>query len=152
MLAYHETTEEEKHRISSWKYEGDYAVYNSTSYEEQKKRQLGFANPGNHYYSFYEEEKLVGFINLYKKETEIFLGAGINPRCCNRGYGQQMIKAACGISRKLFPGKTLHLEVRTWNARAIRCYEKCGFYIAGEPVKRMTPIGEGIFYRMEFPV
>ena len=32
MLTYHKTTEEEKYRITAWKYDGDYAVYNSTPY------------------------------------------------------------------------------------------------------------------------
>ena len=53
MLTYHKTTEEEKYVITEWKYPGEYAVYDSTPYEEQKKRGFGFANPSNHFYSFY---------------------------------------------------------------------------------------------------
>lgn len=41
------------------------------------------------------------------------------------------------------------MEVRTWNARAVRCYEKAGFQIIGEPIARTTPLGEGAFYRMK---
>lgn len=37
MLTYHKTTEEEKYRITAWKYDGDYAVYNSTPYAQQKR-------------------------------------------------------------------------------------------------------------------
>ena len=33
MLTYHKTTEEEKYRITAWKYDGDYAIYNSTGQE-----------------------------------------------------------------------------------------------------------------------
>ena len=44
----------------------------------------------------------------------------------------------------LFPGKPLYLEVRTWNTRAVRCYEKAGFRIDGEPVHRTTAAGEGM--------
>lgn len=148
MLTYQETTEEEKYIISAWKYDGDYAIYNNEPYEEQKKKHFGFANSRNHHYSFYDGERLVGFINLYKKGTEVFFGIGANPEYCNRGYGQQMTRTACEISYKLFPGKPLHLEVRTWNTRAVRCYEKAGFRIVGEPIKRTTPIGEGVFHHM----
>ena len=35
MLTYHKTTEEEKYGITEWKYPGEYAVYDSTPYEEQ---------------------------------------------------------------------------------------------------------------------
>ena len=148
MLTNHKTTEEEKYIITEWKYDGDYAIYNEEPYEEHKKKNFGFADTRNNFYSFYDEKKLVGFINLYEEKTEVFFGIGVNPECCNQGYGQQMIKAAREISNKLFPEKPLYLEVRTWNKRAVRCYEKAGFHIVGEPIKQTTPIGEGVFYHM----
>ncbi|MFU2423952.1 MAG: GNAT family N-acetyltransferase [Bacteroides sp.] len=48
------------------------------------------ANPKNNFFSFYENENLIGFINLYEEDTEIFFGIGVNPEFCNKGYGQQM--------------------------------------------------------------
>lgn len=148
MLACHPTTEEEKILITEWKYEGEYSVYNAEPYEEQKKKGFGFANPQNHFYSFYDEKKLIGFINLYEEKTEVFFGIGVKPEECGKGYGSQMTETACKISRRLFPGKPLYLEVRTWNQRAVRCYEKAGFHIAGEPIRQTTSAGEGVFYHM----
>ena len=148
MLACHPTTEEEKILIKEWKYEGEYSVYNAEPYEEQKKKGFGFANPQNHFYSFYDEKKLIGFINLYEEKTEVFFGIGVKPEECGKGYGSQMTETACKISRRLFPGKPLYLEVRTWNQRAVRCYEKAGFHIAGEPIRQTTSAGEGVFYHM----
>ena len=95
MLTYHKTTEEEKYRITAWKYDGDYAVYNSTPYAQQKQTGFGFANPKNHFYSFYDGTDLVGFINLYEEETEVFFGIGAAPEHCGKGYGQQMTRIAC---------------------------------------------------------
>ena len=148
MPACHPTTEEEKILITEWKYEGEYSVYNAEPYEEQKKKGFGFANPQNHFYSFYDEKKLIGFINLYEEKTEVFFGIGVKPEECGKGYGSQMTETACKISRGLFPGKPLYLEVRTWNQRAVRCYEKAGFHIAGEPIRQTTSAGEGVFYHM----
>lgn len=148
MLACHPMTEEEKILITEWKYEGEYSVYNAEPYEEQKKKGFGFANPQNHFYSFYDEKKLIGFINLYEEETEVFFGIGVKPEECGKGYGSQMTETACKISRGLFPGKPLYLEVRTWNQRAVRCYEKAGFHIVGEPIRQTTSAGEGVFYHM----
>ena len=147
-LACHPTTEEEKYRINAWNYTGDYAIYNNPPYEEQKKRGFGFANPQNNFYSFYDGTSLVGFVNLSEEENEVFFGIGVNPDCCNHGYGQQMTRIACELSQTLFPGKPLYLEVRTWNTRAVRCYEKAGFCITGEPILQKTSLGEGLFYRM----
>ena len=98
MLTYHKTTEEEKYRITAWKYDGDYAVYNSTPYAQQKQTGFGFANPKNHFYSFYDGTDLIGFINLYEEETEVFFGIGAAPEHCGKGYGQQMTRIACSIS------------------------------------------------------
>ncbi len=148
MLAFHKTTEEEKQQICEWKYDGAYAVYNSISYEEQVKAQRGFANPKNNFYSFSDGTQLIGYINLIEKETAVFFGVGVAPAFCGRGYGREICKAAIGLSHQLYPGKPVCLQVRTWNTRAVRCYEKAGFRIVGEPVRIATPIGEGLFYRM----
>ena len=56
-----------------------------------------------------------------------------------------MTETACALSRRLFPGKPLYLEVRTWNTRAVRCYQKAGFRIDGEPIRQTTSLGEGLF-------
>lgn len=148
MLVLHKTTEEEKRAICEWKYNGRYAIYNSIPYEEQIRTHRGFADPKNNYYSFSDGEQLIGYINLVERETEVFFGIGVNPVFCNQGYGQKICEKACELSRQLYPGKPIYLEVRTWNQRALRCYEKAGFRTVGEPIKRTTPIGEGLFFRM----
>ena len=82
MLTYHKTTEEEKERITAWQYTGEYAIYNTAPYAEQKARGVGFANPKNNFYSFLEDGALVGFINLYEEPTEVFFGIGVSARTC----------------------------------------------------------------------
>lgn len=148
MLTYHQTTENEKYEINDWKYSGDYAIYNNPPYEEQKKTGRGFANPVNHFYSFYDNAALVGFINLSDEGSEVFFGIGASPDYCNKRYGQQMTQTAWEISQQLFPGKPVYLEVRTWNKRAVRCYEKAGFHIVGDPIHQTTSAGDGVFYHM----
>ncbi len=44
----------------------------------------------------------------------------------------------------------MYLEVRTWNQRAIACYEKAGFIIDGSVIEQETMSGAGKFYRMIF--
>ena len=120
MLTYHPTTEAEKEAICAWQYPGEYAMYNNPPYVEQKKHGYGFANPANNFYSFYDGETLVGFVNLSDEGSEVFFGIGAHPDHCGQGY--------C--------------------TRAVRCYEKAGFRVVGEPVKLVTLSGEGTFYHM----
>lgn len=147
-LSFHKTTEEEKYIISKWKYKGEYSIYNSIPYEKQIETHCGFADPENNFYSFVEASYLIGYINLKENDNEVLFGIGLNPDFCNMGYGQKISKKACEISHKLYPDKPVCLEVRTWNKRAVKCYEKAGFRIVGEPIKKETPAGEGLFYFM----
>lgn len=77
----------------------------------------------------------------------MFIGIGVNPQVCNKGYGTEMLKMAYATSKQLYPNKPLYLEVRTWNERAIRCYEKAGF-VKDQEIKQVTFMGEGVFWRM----
>ncbi|MGN0977811.1 MAG: GNAT family N-acetyltransferase, partial [Faecousia sp.] len=58
------------------------------------------------------------------------------------------LKEVCELSKRRYPDKPLYLEVRTWNVRAVRCYEKAGFRIDGASFEQVTGMGPGTFYRM----
>lgn len=148
-LTYHIVTEEEKAEICSWRYEGKYSMYDLPEYEEFKAKKKGFCNPDHekNYYSFYNEDKLIGFVNIFEEEKEIFIGIGVTPDSCGQGYGKAMLDTAYKISKELYPEKPLYLEVRTWNKRAVNCYKSAGFVI-DKTVEETTSIGPGEFYRM----
>ena len=143
-------TEEDKREICAWKYDGACEVYNLPSYEKMQTQQMGFMNPKaeKNFLAFLDNDVLVGFVNILEKKDEVFIGIGVNPVLCNRHYGRRMLMLSYEISKRRYPNKPLYLEVRTWHTRAIRCYEKAGFQIDGEPYKLTTGIGSGTFYRM----
>lgn len=96
MLECHKTTEDEKRIICEWKYDGEYAIYNSIPYEKQVETQRGFANPKNNFYSFCDGATLVGYINLIEKDSEVIFGIGVNPAYCNQG-NPSVWKSGLGI-------------------------------------------------------
>lgn len=149
-LVYGSLSEDAKRQICAWTYTGEYDLYNLPAYEEMQARQIGFMNPKceKNYRGFWDGSRLVGFINLLEEEKEVFVGIGVDPELCGRHYGQRILLQAYEISKKRYPGKPLYLEVRTWNKRAIRCYEKAGFRIEGPAYELTTGIGTGVFYRM----
>lgn len=150
MLKYHIMNEEEKKIICDWKYEKEYEIYNLESYEAMKEKKSGLANPAhvNNFYSFYDDQQLVGFANILEEEKEVFIGLGVNPLYCNQGYGTEILHYVSKIAKSLYKEKPLYLEVRSWNKRAIRCYEKAGFVIDGNSFEQVSGIGKGEFYRM----
>ncbi len=152
MITYHIMTEDEKETVAAWTYFGDYAIYNMPSYQEQKEKCIALKNPSciNNYYSYYDGDKLIGFTNILEEKHEVFLGIGVVPDACGHGYGQKIIRLAQQISKKLYGSKPMYLEVRTWNKRAIACYEKSGFVIDADIIEQQTMSGVGKFYRMIF--
>ena len=149
-LIYRHLTEKEKQAICEWKYEGEFDIYNLPTYEEMREKEIGFMNPKteHNYYGYFENGNLVGFVNILEEATEVFIGIGVNPALCGKHYGQQILLSAYQISKVKYPEKPLYLEVRTWNIRAVKCYQKAGFQIDGEPYELTTGIGVGTFYRM----
>lgn len=144
----HKTTEAEKYEICGWKYEGEYSIYDPGNYDDMKEKQFCFANPKMYVESFADKGQLIGFCNLYDDGDEVFFGIGVNPNVCGKGYGTEMAKTMYGISKELFPGKPLYLEVMTWNKRAVHCYQKAGFEIDGDAFHQVINSVEGMFYRM----
>ncbi len=144
-------TEAEKEAVCAWRYPGEYAVYNLPPYALQKAKGAGLGNPANadNYRSYRVGETLIGFTNIRAEADGVFIGVGVHPEKCSCGYGQQIMGLAVAEAQRLYPSKTVYLEVRTWNRRAIRCYEKAGFRRVGTPFTRLTGAGEGEFCRME---
>lgn len=71
-------------------------------------------------------------IDIDWKELKVGnIGFRVKPTCCDKGIGTAVMRTAanwsfsCGIN-------LLRLDVAGCNARAIRCYEKCGFVKTGE--------------------
>ena len=151
MLNFHNClTDDEKTIVSCWKYDGEYAIYNLPPQDKQKKEQKGIYNPDNqyNYYAFYDGDAFVGYINLIERQNKFSVGIAVAPDKCGRGYGTQMLNICAEIAEDINPSKTLGLQVRCWNSRAIRCYTKAGFKIIGEKYTMVTPSGEAEFYRM----
>ena len=149
-LKYRNLTEDDKQQLCSWKYAGEYGIYNLPSYGVMKEQHMGFMNPSNekNYFAFLDEDVMVGFVNILEKDTEVFIGIGVNPALCGKHYGRRILEEAYHISKRLYPEKPLYLEVRTWNMRAVMCYKNAGFHIDGGQYELTTSIGTGKFFRM----
>lgn len=142
--------DEDKQTICSWSYPNEYEIYNMPSYQTMKENQSFFLNPLNedHYNAYLNGDELVGFTNIVEEDHEVFIGIGVKPDVCGKGYGQEILKLTIQKCKNLYGNKPLYLEVRTWNKRAVNCYLKAGFVIDGDEIIQTTHIGEGRFYRM----
>ncbi|MNU08365.1 Acetyltransferase (GNAT) family protein [compost metagenome] len=63
--------------------------------------------------------------------------------------GHLFMKAIVQAALARYPEREIDLEVLTWNQRAIRVYQKCGFTIT-DTYERRTPTGNKPFYCMVY--
>ena len=79
MLTYHLMTEQEKELASGWQYEGEYAIYNEPSYQEQKEKGIGFGNPkcDKNFYAYCDGQELVGLYRHRRAARPV--RAGLRP-------------------------------------------------------------------------
>ena len=97
------SAEDEKYKISAREYGGEYALYNMPPYEDELERNIGFAHPEFHGYTFFEDDTLIEFTNLDPEEAGVMIGIGVAPEHCGKGYGQAMLQTTCALSEQLFP-------------------------------------------------
>lgn len=146
-------TEEYAIEMCKWKYHGEYSVYNIPSREiiTQEKRDISNQKERvNQFYAFTDENRILcGVIRIQDKKDWLKLGLGLKPELCGLGLGDEFIKHILNLCKELHPNKKIVLDVRTFNIRAIKCYQKAGFKIV-DTIKLITPTGMDDFVKMEF--
>jgi [ribosomal protein S18]-alanine N-acetyltransferase len=145
-------TEELAKEITTWRYEGEYEIYNLPSWDEVIKKQISLCKKekrDNFIGYLNKENNLIGFVNLVDEGDSVFFGIGVKPEYCGAGIGKQIIKMALDECRKRYENKSIILEVRSWNKRAVKCYESQGFKIVNIK-KQETHLGFGEFFVMKY--
>ncbi len=115
--------------ICSWQYPEPYDIYNYMPFDEGVKSNSPLLKEENkdNYICFWEEETLTAYINIYKRDNEVFLGIGLSPDYCGRGLGKAYLRQGIEKAKSSYPDSEIWVQVRSWNIRAIKCYEACGF-------------------------
>lgn len=122
--------------IHTWKYEGEYSIY---SYEHDE----GLLDPNNWcdmYAVLNENNDLVAEVTFYNNDLpeglenpfeqgEMFYGQGMRPDLIGKGYGPELISQslAFAIDKYNYNREYILLDVLSFNKRAFKAYEKCGF-------------------------
>lgn len=145
-------TESHAKEICEWKYESPYDIYNMPNWDVVKEQNWGIANElkrKSEFYSAFINNQLIGFFRLIKKETLVTIGLGLHPNFCGKGLGYKLVEFALKESKMRYGNIPINLEVRDFNQRAIKCYEKVGF-IEIKRYSKCTPVGKDNFIVMEY--
>lgn len=127
-----ELTEKKAKEICTWRYEGEYAVYNFPKWEECVRLGFDIADQEKRkkeYFAVDKEGEFFGFFRVTKKEDFIELGVGIKPELCGNHNGYNMMHLVVAKARQMYLESPIQLIVRSFNKRAIKCYENVGFRV-----------------------
>lgn len=147
-----ELDEQGAKEICSLRYAPPYDVYNYPDWYVVSARHWAIADPEKRkaqLYAVKSGEKLIGYFRLSEEPDCINLGLGLAPECCGKGFGKPFMELVLQNFKNRNTKKPFRLEVRNFNERARKCYERAGFTEIGR-CRKDTPIGASDFIIMEY--
>ena len=139
--------------ICSWKYEGEYSMYNFSDWDVVVKNKWGLSIEDKRELEFIailSNDELVAYGRICEKEDKAVIGIGLKPSFCGKGHGKDIMKLLVQECTKRLPKHSITLEVRSFNKRAINCYKSIGFEIKDKYMKNTFDGGVDEFYSMEY--
>ena len=125
---FRQMTDEEARGISGWRYEPPYDFYDATSDEDDLAELLDPERREDAYFSAFDEGgALVGFFQFEVDGATVDVGLGLRPDLTGGGLGLDYLLAGLEFARGRYAPARFTLSVATFNARAIRVYERTGF-------------------------
>lgn len=119
-------------QICAWCYSGEYSIYNLPDFETAKREMYSIFNPQKkqEFFCFLDSDNnVVAYSRFVQKQHCFVMGVGISPNLTGQGLGSEIILQSIEKLKEKFADVKVVLEVRSWNKRAIKCYQKCGFKI-----------------------
>ncbi|PAB56001.1 GNAT family N-acetyltransferase [Anaeromicrobium sediminis] len=138
--------------ICSWRYEGDYSVYDFSDWNVVVENRWDLSIKDKREAEFLAillNNELIAYGRIVLYEEKAVIGVGLKPSWCGQGYGRKVMEVLIEESKKRLPNYTIGLEVRSFNKRAINCYKSIGFEIKNKYIKN-TFKGKDEFIYMEY--
>ena len=144
--------EEYAKEICNWNYDGEYSDYNLPRYEECKEKNYGITREDrkDNYIVYIIDGEVVFYSNMKEMDNnKLYIGVGLKPKYCGKGYGNYFLEDSIKEMKKRYPSRNLFLEVRSWNKRAIKSYERLGFKVSRVVVSKDRLGNDTEFTEME---
>lgn len=97
-------------------------------------------NKEREYFVVYYEGKKCGYCQVILQSEHYEIGFALHPDWWGKGIGEASGKLLLDLIEKNYEKKKISLVVKKTNFRALRLYEKLGFYITNQEEDRFTMI------------
>ena len=135
-LTFTPMTEEFAREIVSWRYPGQYELYNSAP-EDVEEDVRALVKPENEYFAVWSDQYgLFGFC-CYGREAQVpggdyaaealDVGLGIRPDLGGQGMGHGFLEAILAFAHAQRGAVSFRATIASFNARSLRVFEKAGF-------------------------
>lgn len=112
----------------TWHYEGEYAFYNMEADKDDLAEFLDAKQRGQSVFAITSDGELIGFVSVEQLDAEtVDIGLGMKPGLTGNGSGRAFVTSILEFIDTKFGPDRITLSVTTFNERAIRVYEACGF-------------------------
>lgn len=134
-LRFETMTVEAAHEMITWRYEGDYSLYNIDA-EDIEAELVYMCDPANHYYAIYEAESLIGHVSFYAdarvkggdySADALDIGIGMRPDTTGKGNGSAIIAEILKFAREQYQPKAFRATIIAWNKRSQKATTNNGF-------------------------
>ena len=146
-------TENDAKEMCTWKYEEPYHIYNLPSWDETIKNNWSISSlekREKEYRKIVDENgEFLGYFRYKFQDNKIILGLGMKPENCGKNIGNKFMNTILDYLKQY--NTLIELEVRSFNTRAIKCYEKVGFKVVDKVFKK-TLAGEDEFIVMQIQI
>lgn len=114
--------------IADWHYPPPYTFYDWTEDPDDLAELLDPRSWPDRYFAVVGDgDDPVGFFGFTLDGDVLDFGLGLRPDLTGRGLGLGFLEAGLAFARARYAPSVFQLSVATFNARAIRVYERAGF-------------------------
>lgn len=125
-------SEAQAKEVCTWKYEGEYSIYNFSDWSTVVENRWDLSireKREKEYIGIILNNELTAYGRIFTVDDSIFLGIGLKPSSCGKGFGSSIMLKLIEIAEIRYPGKKIMVEVRDFNQRAKKCYASIGFVV-----------------------
>lgn len=135
-------TSEAADRIATWRYQDPYGFYDLqkdakdlAEFMDPESWRIGELDQRDTIVAVYRDGELAGYFSFAGSPDLCTIGLGLAPELTGCGLGPGFVEAGLSFARERWGVSSFRLEVASFNQRAIRVYERCGFDKQGTLVR-----------------